>query len=191
MTHPVHLVVADDLRRRRLTVLFRLPLVLPHYVWLMLWSWAIVLVVPFQWLSALFAGRIEEDVHRFLARYVRYQVHVTAYTFLLVSPWPGFQGRAGYPVDVEIDPAEAQSRASVLFRAVLAVPALVLGSVFGTVLSAVGFAGWFVALALGRLPAGMVELGAYCLRYQTQVYAYVLLLTGRYPTLSAPALTVG
>ena len=37
--HPVRLVGdAHDLRRSRLTVFFRLPLVIPHLVWLALWS---------------------------------------------------------------------------------------------------------------------------------------------------------
>ena len=31
--HPVRLVLADDLRRSRLTVCFRLLLALPHFVW--------------------------------------------------------------------------------------------------------------------------------------------------------------
>ena len=49
---PVHLVhVArddDDLRRSRVTVLFRLPLAIPHLVWLMLWS-------LLAWLAAIVA----------------------------------------------------------------------------------------------------------------------------------------
>ena len=32
--HPIHLVVTDDLQRSRLTVFFRLLLVIPHFVWL-------------------------------------------------------------------------------------------------------------------------------------------------------------
>ena len=36
--HPVRVVVTDDLARPRLTVFFRLFLVIPHLVWLTLWS---------------------------------------------------------------------------------------------------------------------------------------------------------
>ena len=36
--HPVRIVVADDLARPRLTVLFRLFLAIPHFVWIVLWS---------------------------------------------------------------------------------------------------------------------------------------------------------
>ena len=36
--HPIGLIVTDDLRRSRLTVFFRLLLVIPHLIWLTLWG---------------------------------------------------------------------------------------------------------------------------------------------------------
>jgi hypothetical protein len=184
VTHPVRFVVTDDLRRSRLTVLFRAVLVLPHLVWATVWGYALVFFVPFQWLWALFAGRLEDDVHSFLARFVRYHVHLYAYLYLLANPWPRFQGRRGYPVDVEFGPATRQSRFTLFFRLVLVLPALVFTSVLQVVLYTIAFLGWFASLALGRLPEGMRELGAYCLRYETQMVAYVLLLTSTYPSLA-------
>jgi hypothetical protein len=44
---------------------------------------------------------------------------------------------------------------------------------------------WFVALAVARVPRGFQSLGAYCVRYQVQTLAYVLLLTDRYPSLAS------
>ena len=184
MTHPVRLVVNDDLRRSRLTVLFRVALAVPHVLWATLWAASLALLVPFQWLWALFAGRVEDDVHLYLGRFVRYHVHLHAYLLLLGNPWPRFTGRRGYPVDVELDPAQRQRRLGVLLRLVLALPALVFSSVLQVVLYTLAFVGWFASLALGRLPEGMGELGAYCLRYQTQTVAYVLLLTPAYPSLA-------
>ena len=43
------------------------------------------------------------------------------------------------------------------------------------------FLGWFVGLFLGRMPEGLRDLGAYALRYQGQVNAYLYFVTGRYP----------
>jgi hypothetical protein len=57
--------------------------------------------------------------------------------------------------------------------------------VLSVVLQVASFVGWFAALALGRMPRGMRDLMAYCLRYQAQTYAYLLLLTGRYPSLAS------
>jgi uncharacterized protein DUF4389 len=187
VTHPVRFVVTDDLHRSRLTVLFRIVLAIPHLVWATLWQYALVFFIPFQWLWALFAGRLEDDVHAFLGRFVRYHVHLYAYLLLLANPWPRFNGRSGYPVDVVFDEARSQSRAGVFFRLVLAIPAFVFASVLQVVMYTISFLGWFASLVLGRLPDGMEELGAYCLRYQTQTIAYVLLLTASYPSLAGGA----
>jgi predicted lactoylglutathione lyase len=43
---------------------------------------------------------------------------------------------------------------------------------------------WFYALFTGEANKGMRDLQAYCLRYQSQTYAYLLLLTQRYPSFS-------
>lgn len=185
MTHPVRFRVDDDLRRSRLTVFFRLLLVIPHLLWLTLWTYAIGLVLVFQWFATLFAGRMEEDVHGFLGRYARYHVHVYSYLFLLADPYPRFRGLPNsYPVDLELDPPERQSRWTVLFRLVLGIPAFVFATVLGTVVYVIAFLGWFASLVLARMPTGMRDLGAYCLRYQTQTYAYLMLLTPRYPSLA-------
>ena len=97
-----------------------------------------------------------------------------------------FRGWFGtYPVDVDIAPPVRQTRWSVALRPVLALPALVFLFVLLVVLDAVvGCVGWFAALATGRMPRGMRDLMAYCLRYQAQTYAYLALLTGRYPSLA-------
>jgi hypothetical protein len=71
----------------------------------------------------------------------------------------------------------------------LALPAIVLWSVFGVVLALVAIASWFVALALGRTTSGLQELGTFCLRYQLETLAYVLLLSASYPRLAPPELT--
>ncbi len=38
MSHPIALTLSDDLKRNRLTVFFRLILVIPHLIWLSLWG---------------------------------------------------------------------------------------------------------------------------------------------------------
>ena len=189
--HPVRLRIADDLRRSRLTVFFRLLLAIPHFLWLNLWSFAFYGVVFFNWFATLFSGRSEEDVHNFTSRFVRYNAHFYAYVSLLANPFPGFAGRPDtYPIDVEIDAPERQSRWKTGFRLILSIPALVFSSVLSTVMQVVAVIAWFTCLVLGRIPRGMRDLGAYCLRYQTQTFAYLGLLTPRYPSLSAGLLTV-
>jgi len=63
----------------------------------------------------------------------------------------------------------------------------VLGSVLNVVLGLVGIATWFVALVRGRTTEGLRELGAFCVRYQVEVLAYLLLLSPRAAKLEPPA----
>ena len=185
--HPVRLALADDGRRSRLTVLFRLLLALPHLVWLVLWSMAAFLAAIANAIVALVRGRSAEPLHRFLAAYVRYYTHVNAFLFLIANPFPGFVGEPGYPVEVSIAGVERQSRWITFFRLFLAIPALLLSGAYSFALVVVGFLGWFAALATGRMPAGMRDLGAAALRYIAQANAYWLVVTDEYPHAS-PAL---
>lgn len=186
--HPVRVFHDDDLRRSRLTVFFRLLLALPHFVWLLLWSIVAFFVVVANWFVTLFAGRPAASLHRFLVAYLRYATHVTAFFNLVANPFPGFVGRAGsYPMDVDVAPPARQNRWKTGFRLVLAIPALILTSALANALGLVALFGWFTGVFLGRIPRGLVNLGVFATRYQTQAYAYLLLLTDRYP-FSGPSL---
>jgi hypothetical protein len=180
--HPVRIQVTDELERSRLTVFFRLVLAIPHLLWLALWTVAVFFAAIVAWFAALATGRVPEALRRFLTAYVRYDLHVNAFLYLVGRRFPGFTGRPGsYGIDGEIEPAERQSRWTVLFRLFLAIPALLLaGALFGvTIVLAV--LSWWYALVTGRMPEGLRNLGASCLRYAMQTYAYLLLVTDRYP----------
>ena len=86
--------------------------------------------------------------------------------------------------NVSIAGPEAQSRLSVFFRLLLAIPALALTYVFRIVNQIIAVLSWFYALFTGRMNAGMRDLSAWLLRYETQTYAYMGLLTARYPSLA-------
>jgi Domain of unknown function (DUF4389) len=182
--HPVRLVGdADDLRRSRVTVFFRLPLTIPHFVWLYLWGFVTELVVFLNWFFTLIVGRPFRPFYRFTAAYLRYQLHVFAFLTLAANPFPGFTGAPGlYPLDLEL-PAEPQRqrRAKTFFRLLLAVPAWVIGAVLVYAAFVAAFFTWFVALVRGEAPWGLRNLMAYALRYQGQVNAYVFLITDFYP----------
>ncbi len=129
-TRPVRLVVSDDLQRGRGSVFFRLWFAIPFIFWLTLWGIAAFFVAIANWFATLFKGTSPQALHGFLARFVRFAVHTYAYLYLAAEPLPGFGGRPGYPIDVEIDPPVRQNRWKVGFRLVLVVPALILLAVF-------------------------------------------------------------
>ncbi len=183
----VRLELDDDGRRSRLTVFFRLLLAIPHFVWLALWSVAAFLAAIANWFVALIRGRSADPLHRFLAAYVRYYAHLTAFVTLVANPFPGFVGAPGYPVDIVVDPPERQNRWITLFRGFLAIPAFLITGALSVVLLVIALLGWFAALATGGMPTGLRNLGAFAVRYHSQTNAYWLIVTDDYPHAS-PAL---
>lgn len=187
--HPVRLSVFDDLARSRLTVFFRLLLLIPHLIWQTAWILVIGFCVIVNWFIVLFRTRAPEDMHLLLARALRYRTHFNSYFFLVSNPYPKFFGRAGgNPVDLEIEGPDRQRRWVTFFRYILAIPAIVVAYVFVLVLCVVAFLGWFIALAVGRMPKGMRDLSAYCIQYEAQTLGYLMILTDRYPSFAGPQL---
>lgn len=180
--HPIRLVVTDDLRRNRLTVFFRLLLAIPHLIWFLLWGIVAALALIANWLATLVKGRSPQGLHDFLATYLRYQTHVYAYVFLVADPFPGFGGGSGYPIDLEIDPPQPQSRLTVFFRLILALPAYLVSGILGYLNRLLAVFSWFVALVMGRVPEGLRNFAAFALRYEQQTTGYAYLLTQRYPS---------
>lgn len=185
--HPIRLAVFDDLKRSRLTVFFRILLLIPHLAWQYVWGFVIMALVIVNWFAVLIRGRTPEDMHHLLARALRYRTHVLSYMLLVSNPYPTFFGRLGsHPVDLEIDGPDQQRRVVTFFRLILAIPAFVVAYVFLLVMMFVAFIGWFIALVIGRMPKGMRDLSAYCLRYEAQTYGYLMILTDKYPSFSGP-----
>lgn len=185
--HAIRLELADDGRRSRLTVFFRFLLAVPHVAWLLLWTAAAFPAALANGLVTLLRGRSAGALHRFLAAYVRYHAHLTAFLFLVSNPFPGFVGKPGYPVDVAVEPPERQHRLVTLFRLFLSIPALLVAGGLSVALFVAGFLGWFSSLLTGRMPTGLRNLGAYAIRYLAQTNAYWLIVTDHYPHAS-PAL---
>ncbi len=179
----------EPLRRRRLAVLLRAALVVPHYIVLSIWSLLVVPAVAVAWLALLIEGRLPSFLHRFLGAFLRYQGQVTAWFDLLSTRYPDPLHTAEHPFRIELPDRLRQPRLVTLFRVLLALPALVLASAFNVVLTVASVSAWFVAVALGRTTAGLQELGTFCLRYQLETQAYVTLLTSTYPRLAPPEVT--
>jgi Domain of unknown function (DUF4389) len=179
---PIAVHVDDELRRSRLTVFFRLLLAFPHLIWLVLWQIVAWLAAIVSWFATLVSGRTPAWLHRFLSAYLRYQLHVYAFLYLVANPFPGFVGKSGsYPLELRVAERRRQNRWKTAFRIVLVIPALLLASAYGTLASVVALLGWFSSLARARMPRGLRNAGVLALRYQSQTLGYLLLLTDAYP----------
>ena len=73
------------------------------------------------------------------------------------------------------------------FRFFLAIPALAVSSSLYSLAFVSAFFGWFVSLALGRMPRSFREAQAYAFRYGDADERVLSLLTPRYPY-SGPSL---
>ncbi len=173
--------MTDDLRRSRLTVFFRVILVIPHYIVLVLWTIVAQIAIFVAWVVALFAGRVPDGLHSFIASYLRYTAHVGGYVMLLANPYPPFSRSETYPIDLLVAPSAPQSRLKTLFRLILAIPALIVTYALNLLGAVVTFLGWFASLALGRMPKGLRDTGAWTFRVHMQTQAYLSMLTDRYP----------
>ena len=179
---PIRLESQDELRRSRLTVFFRLLLALPHLIWLALWGVLALFAAILNWLATVLTGHAPARLHRFLAAYLRYQLHVYSFLYLVANPFPGFAGQPhSYPFEIHIDEPQRQSRWRTGFRLILAIPALILLSAYGSVAGVAALLGWFACLARGEMPRGLRNAASQSLRYQGQTIGYLLLLTDFYP----------
>jgi len=169
-------------RQSRWSVLVRLFLSLPLFVWLMVVSVAAVVATFVAWFAALVNGRVPRALQGFLTDVLRYDAKVGAYLGLLIGRWPGMSLRARTKdrVSLEIDHVDL-NRWSVLFRIILAVPSVVVSGVANVGGYLVSIVMWLCALVLGRVPQPLYEARAQIWRFTIRASAFIELLTPSQP----------
>jgi hypothetical protein len=86
-----------------------------------------------------------------------------------------------HPIRLVVTDDLRRNRLTVFFRLILAIPHLIWLSLWGIVAVLALIANWFATLINGQSPEGLHNFLATYLRYQTHVYAYVLLLADPFP----------
>ena len=184
MSHPIALTLDDDQRRSRVTVFFRLILVIPHLIWATLWGIVVAIAILLSWFATLFMGRTPRALHDFIAQYLRYSTHLYGYLGFLANPYPGFLGNSDYPVDLVVAEPARQNRWKTFFRVILILPAHLVNSMLGYVVLMVSIMAWIVCVITGSMPLGLRDLTTWIARFNVQIAGYVWLLTDRYPNFS-------
>jgi hypothetical protein len=85
------------------------------------------------------------------------------------------------PVLVAFADSAPQSRVTVAFRIIMAIPQLIVLWLLGIAAMVITIIGWFGALFTGRLPVFAADFLTGYLRWLSRVYAYNYLLTDVYP----------
>src|SRR6516165_4594538 len=180
---PVLVAFTGSAPQSRLTVLFRLLMVIPHLI--VLWALGIAaeVVVIIGWFGALFTGRLPGFAADYLTGFVRWQTRVFGYAILLTDVYPPFSLEdVDYPIRVAVRPGRL-NRLAVLFRFILLIPAWIVESVLSYgAFTLVQFVSWLIVLISGRMPDSLYQAMAAALRYQVRVTGYWFMLTSAYPS---------
>jgi hypothetical protein len=86
-----------------------------------------------------------------------------------------------YPISYEADYERNPNRVTTFFRIILAIPWLIVGSIYAIAVFVTGLVAWFAVVILGRYPEGLYGFNAGMLRYFVRIGSYFSLLTDRYP----------
>src|ERR1700734_985662 len=90
---------AEPADQRRLTVLVRIILAIPHVIVLYALTIASEVVALICWFAALFSGRLPDGLAGFQVGSLRWTTRFYAYVFLLTDVYPPFElADAQYPV---------------------------------------------------------------------------------------------
>src|ERR1035437_9163309 len=92
----------------------------------------------------------------------------------------GLSGEAQVRLGMSLNPPR-QSRRTVLFRFLMAIPLFVFVLIIGIAAFFAMVAAWFCALFTGRVPDGLQQFLTCALRLYANVGAYFWLLTARWP----------
>jgi len=181
---PVQMAVAPAAEQRRVTVFFRVIMLVPHDVVLYFLGLVAGIIAFIGWWGALFTGRLPEFAQTYLAGYIQWSTRVQAYLLLLTDVYPpfSFDDDPGYPVRIAMPASDRLNRLAVFFRYILVFPAALLGA-FASIgaFTIVVFVAWLITLFTGKLPTGLHLAYAAILRYQTRINCYFYLLTPTYP----------
>jgi hypothetical protein len=180
---PIMMAFAGPAPQRRLTVFFRIILVIPQLVVVFFLFIAAFVVVVIGWFGALFMGRLPRFAAEFLPGVLRWQMRVTAYQYLMTDKYPPFtlEHDDAYPVWLTALPGRL-NRWAVLFRLLLGLPASIFSSIvqYGA-FTLVAFIAWLIVLFSGSMPPSLYQAYAAALRYQARVYGYGFMLTSEWP----------
>jgi Domain of unknown function (DUF4389) len=183
LSYPVTFEADYVERRSRLTVFFRLILLIPLAIWLYIYEFVAGIAIIIAWFAIVITGRYPRGLYDFVAGFNRELALVTAYGALLCDPYPPFFGNDNpdYPVRMHFMPLDHYSRLKTFFRIILAIPIVILRWVITLLLEIAAIAAWFVIVILGRMPRGLFDVMALANSYVARSDAYLFLLTETYP----------
>jgi hypothetical protein len=156
----------------------------------------LIFVVAFlAWFVCLVRGRMPNGFRDLQAYALRYNAQAVGYLVLLTDRYPNSDPSsppAALPprppsVQIRIEDDLRRSRLTVFFRFLLFLPHLVWLILWTVAAFFAVLAGWFAALATGRMPGALHRFIAAYVRYSTHVFAYLFLTANPFPGFTGEA----
>ena len=185
--YPVQLEIDAAAPQGRLSILFRLILVIPHTVILYFLGLAVWVVGVLAWFAIAILGRFPEALLRFTIGYTHWNTRANAYSSLMTGRYPPFSmdAEGDYPVRLAVEErTEGRNRLTTLFRLILIIPHAIVLSILGVIAGFVLVAAWLVGIVLGRVPDGLHNFLVGYSRWNARANAYGGLLVDEYPPFS-------
>jgi Domain of unknown function (DUF4389) len=180
---PILAIMPARAKQRRWTVLLRFFLALPLSLVVFVIEIAAWVCVVLGWFFAIVMGRAPAFTRTIVTLYLRLQLRLYSYLFLLTDQFPPFETEEepGYGTRLAVPPATKLNRAAVVFRFILVIPASIAIGITHLGVQIVAFFMWFVVLITGWLPKPVHEVYAAFIRYELRITGYFYLLVPTYP----------
>lgn len=181
--YPATFLLSQPAESRRLLLILRPFLFLPHLFWSALFGMAAGVVQFFSFWAIVITGRHPRGLWNVLEAYFRYSMLVQAWAMYLTDRYPPFSGNAttAYPIGVRVEFPARMSRATVFFRFLLLVPHLLYALGFSFFYGIIQFLTWWTILFLGRMTDGQYNIARAFFVYTGRLTAYSVLLVDEYP----------
>jgi hypothetical protein len=175
-------------QRSRLTTFFRFILLIPHAIVVSVWGFIAFFAIVAAWFALVITGRYPRALYDFVGGFTKYATAVNGYCGLLTDEYPPFSGDTDkYPVHLKLPPPRASyNRLHAAFRLITAIPPYIIAYAMGIVWSLGAFLAWFVIVITGKQPKGLQDMIVLGLSYQQRAYAYMFLLTEKWPPFTDP-----
>jgi len=185
--YPIGFEADGPAKQSRLTVFFRILMVIPHAIILVLLGLVCSVITVVAWLVILFTGKYPAGMMEFVINVQHWTARFTGYAWLLTGTYPPFAmgPDANYPVRLSVEgQTEGRNRVTVFFRYFMIIPHLIVLYFLYIAAEVVLLICWVAALFTGMVPAGLHTFLTGVLRWQTRVQLYQLLITDQYPPFS-------
>jgi hypothetical protein len=181
--YPVKLEIDHQDDYRRFMPLIKGLLAIPHYIALVFLGIAAVFVVIISLFAVLVTGRYPMGMFDFMVGVHRWALRVTAYTDLMVDPYPPFslQDDPTYPVRFDIAYPEHVNRWRPLLHWLLVIPYAIVAYFILALARVVVFFAFFTILFARTYPEGMFKITLVALRWSARTSAYENWMVTKYP----------